>query len=63
MTTPSPIVAGKHSGIKVTVSPALKPVYDNLKQMGLKGNHWARVATQEIYFWAYEIQRIYRPNV
>jgi hypothetical protein len=39
-----PVVAGFHAGIKVTIRPDLYPVFQNMQQLAVQGNHWARLS-------------------
>lgn len=43
-----PVIAGSHSGKSVSVTPQAKPVYDELKRLSDRGNHWARLTVQGI---------------
>lgn len=43
-----PIIAGKAAGRRVTINPAIQPIYNRLEQAALRGNHWARIAVREL---------------
>lgn len=43
-----PLIAGSASGKPVRITPAAKPIYDELFRLAQQGNHWARLTVKGI---------------
>lgn len=42
--TTTPVIAGFNAGIKVTIRADLYPTFQNMQQLAVQGNHWARLS-------------------
>lgn len=45
-----PAIAGKTSGKRIRCNPELLPVWQQLEQAALRGQHWARLAVRELHY-------------
>lgn len=51
-----PAIAGKTAGKRIRCNPELLPVWQQLEQAALRGQHWARLAVRELHYLASGLQ-------